>query len=150
MNTTRVTHLSAVTRSRLVTITLEAPLLEAAQRLVDTQIGLVVVCDPDGVMAGVISKTDILRQISHCLGSACRTLASELMTTDVISCQPTDLLSDVLALMQKYGLVHVPVLDSCQRPVGVVNARDALRALVTAGQYEQSQLFDYVMGVGYH
>ncbi|WP_156949837.1 hypothetical protein [Simplicispira psychrophila] len=31
-----------------------------------------------------------------------------------------------------------------------VNARNALRALVAAGQYEQSQLFAYVMGVGYH
>ena len=150
MNTTRVTHLSAVTRSRLATVTLQAPLLEAAQRLTDPQIGLVMVCDADGVMAGVISKTDVLQQISHCLGSACRTLASELMTKDVISCQPTDLLSDVLALMQQHGLVHVPVLDAYQRPIGVFNARDALRALVTSGQYEQSQLFDYVMGVGYH
>ena len=150
MNTTRVTHLSAVARSRLATATPQTPLLDAAQQLVDTHIGLVVVCNAEGTMAGVISKSDIVRQISHCLGSACRTLASELMTTEVISCQPTDLLSDVLALMHRHGLVHMPVLDTNQRPVGVVNARDALRALVAEGEYEQSLLFDYVMGVGYH
>lgn len=149
-STIQVAHTSAVTCSRLATVTLQTPLLEAAQQLSKTHIGLVLVCAPDGSLAGVISKSDVVRQIGHCLGSACQTLASELMTTDVISCQPTDLLSDVLALMQKHGLVHVPVLGPDQRPLGVVNARDALRALVDEGQFEQSQLFNYVMGVGYH
>lgn len=150
MPTTRVTHLSSVTRSRLATVTLHAPLLEAAQKLSKTHIGLVVVCDPDGVMAGVISKGDIVRQIGHCQGNSCHTQVSELMTTKVTCCQPADLLSEVLALMQEHGLVHVPVLDAYQRPLGVVNARDALRVLVAEGEYEQSLLLDYVMGVGYH
>ena len=52
--------------------------------------------------------------------------------------------------MHKHSLVHVPVLGHDKRPLGVVNARDAIRALVDEGQFEQSQLFDYVMGVGYH
>ena len=150
MHTLRVTHLNAVMHSRLATVTLQTPLLQAAQRLSETHIGLVVVCHPDGAMAGVISKSDIVRQIGHCMGSACHTLASALMTTDVMCCEPTELLSDVLARMQEHGLVHVPVLDPHKRPLGVVNARDALRALVAEGEYEQSLLFDYVMGVGYH
>jgi len=150
MDILRVASLSAITRSRLATVSRQALLLQAAQRLSETHIGLVVVCEESGAMSGVIGKSDIVRQIGHCAGSACHTLASDLMTKDVIYCQPTDLLSDVLALMQEHGLVHVPVLDSKRCPVGVVNARDALRALVAEGQYEQAQLFDYVMGVGYH
>lgn len=149
MDTLRVNSLSAVTRSRLATVLRQTPLLQAAQHLSDTQIGLVVVCEESGAMSGVIGKSDIVRQIGHCAGSACRALASELMTTDVIFCQPTDLLADVLTLMHEHGLVHVPVLDAERCPVGVVNARDALRALVAEGQYEQSQMFDCVMGVGY-
>ena len=150
MHTTRVDHLSAVTHARLATVTLQTPLLEAAQQLSQTHIGLVVVCDTDGVIAGVVSKGDIVRQIGHCQGNTCHTLVSELMTTKVIGCEPSDLLSDVLTVMQEHGLVHVPVLDAHQRPLGVVNARDALRALVAEGDYEQSLLLDYVMGVGYH
>ena len=88
MHTLRVTHLNAVMHSRLATVTLQTPLLQAAQRLSETHIGLVVVCHPDGAMAGVISKSDIVRQIGHCLGSACQTLASELMTTKVIHLLP--------------------------------------------------------------
>ena len=150
MPTLRVTHLKAVAHSRLVTATLQTRLLEAAQKLADTQIGLVVVCDPDGVIAGVISKSDIVRQIGHCLGSACQTLACDLMTTNVVCCHPDDSLSDVLAVMEQRSLVHIPLLDEKRRPIGVLNARDALRALVQAGEYEETLLRDYVMGIGYH
>ena len=150
MQTLQVHQMEAVSRSRLVIVTLQTPLLVAAQSLGKTQIGLVVVCDANGALAGVISKTDIVRQIGTCVGGACRTLAQELMTSAVVTCQPSDLLHTVLIQMQALGLVHMPVVDADQRPTGVVNARDALRALVADGEFEQSQLFDYVMGVGYH
>ena len=150
MHTLQVHQMDAISRSRLVTVTLQTPLLVAAQRLCKTQIGLVVVCNADGVMAGVISKTDVVRQMGQCVGGACRTVAEDLMTRDVITCRPTDLLHNTLTSMQEQGLVHLPVLDADHRPVGVVNARDALRVMVAQGQFEQSQLFDYVMGVGYH
>ena len=146
----RVNHLHDIAHSRLATATLQTLLLEVAQKLANTQIGLVVVCGPDGGMAGVISKSDILRRLGHCLGSACQTLAPDLMTTDVFSCQPDDCLADVPAAMEQRGLVHVPLLDDQRRPIGVVNARDALRALVQAGEYEETLLRQYVMGIGYH
>ena len=107
-------------------------------------------CDSDGVIAGVISKSDIVRQIGHCLGSACQTLACNLMTTDVTCCHPDDCLADVLAVMEQRSLVHAPLLDDKRRPIGVLNARDALRALVQAGEYEETLLREYVMGIGYH
>ena len=150
MNIKRVSNMDAIARSRLVTISVDTPLLEAARSLSDTQISLVVVCDADGVMAGVITKTDLVKKIGHCLGSACQTLASEFMVSDIASCRPTDLLSDVLTLMEKSGFVHFPVVDANRKPLGVVNARDALRVLVADGEYEESLLRDYVMGVGYH
>jgi CBS domain-containing protein len=51
-------------RKRLVTIADSAPLLSAAKLLaLDTD--LVVVCDSDGLLAGVITKTDIVRQIGQ-------------------------------------------------------------------------------------
>ena len=147
MHTLQIQQADALSRSKLVTVTLETPLLIAPQQFSGTQLGLVVVCEANGTMAGVISKTDIIRQIGHCMGSACRTLAQDLMTRDVVTWQPNDLLHKVLSKMQAHGLVHVPLVDQTRCPVGVVNARDALRLLVTQGQYEQAQLCDYVMGV---
>lgn len=150
MNTEFVSSIDAATRSRLAVASDTILLLEVARLLSDTQISLVVVCDAAGLMVGVVTKTDIVRKIGDCLGSACTSTAAEIMSKDVAYCSPTDSLSDVLAMMLARGIVHVPVVDAQHKPTGVVNTRDALRALWAEGQYEEKLLRDYVMGVGYH
>ena len=149
MNTKLVSSIEAATRSRLVVAREGTLLLEVARLLSDTQISLVVVCNSVGAMVGVITKTNIVQQIGHCQGAACTTTAAEIMTRDVAFCSATDCLPDVLSMMQARGFVHVPVVDAERRPSGVVNARDALRELWAEGQYEETLLRDYVMGVGY-
>ena len=149
MNTKLVSSIDAVARSRLVTISADALLVDVAKLLSDTQISLVVVCDFDGAMVGVITKTNIVQQIGHIPGSACTTAAADVMTRDVTYCRPTDSLPDVLSMMKKRGFVHIPVVDENSKPSGVVNDRDALRALLAEGKYEASLLRDYVMGIGY-
>ncbi len=149
MNTKLVSSLEAATRMRLAVVGDSALLLEAARLLSETQISLVVVCDAVGAMVGVITKTNIVRQIGHCQGAACTSTVAQIMTRDVTFCSPTDCLRDVLSMMQARGFVHVPVVDAEHKPSGVLNARDALRELWTEGQYEEALLRDYVMGVGY-
>jgi hypothetical protein len=46
--------------------------------------------------------------------------------------------------------VHVPIFDQKSKPVGVINARDALQILLGDVEYDVSFLRDYVMGLGYH
>jgi CBS domain-containing protein len=132
-----------------MTISGDALLADAARLLSDTHISLIVVCDSNSVMVGVLSKTDIVRRIGRCVGSACTTVVADVMTRDVVRCRPTDCLPDVLSMMVQRGVVHVPVVDEHSRPVGVINARDALRVLMTEEKYESSLLRDYVMGIGY-
>ena len=149
MNAKLVSSIAAVARSRLATTVVDAPLVDVAKLLSDTQISLVVVCDYNGVMAGVITKSNIVRQIGGCRGSVCMTAAADVMTRDVTCCNPSDFLPDVLSMMGKRGFVHIPVVDDGFKPLGVVNERDALRSLMAEGAYEESLLRDYVMGVGY-
>ncbi|OOO00852.1 MAG: hypothetical protein USCGTAYLOR_02955 [Chromatiales bacterium USCg_Taylor] len=149
MNMKLVSSIDAVARSRLVTINVNALLVDVAKLLSDTQISLVVVCNSDGAMVGVITKTNIVQQFGRCGESACTTVAADVMTRDVAYCRPTDSLPDVLSMMEKRGFVHIPVVDENCKPSGVVNARDALRALMAEEKYEASLLRDYVMGIGY-
>lgn len=149
MNTKLVSSIDALTRSRLVTIDSDALLVDAAKLLSDTQISLVVVCNSDGAVVGVITKTNIVQQIGRCGESARTTAAADVMSRDVTYCRPTDCLPDVLTMMAKCGFVHIPVVDEHSKPLGVVNARDALRALMAEEKYEASLLRDYVMGIGY-
>jgi len=134
---------------RLNTIQAGALLRDAAKLLCDTHKALLVVCNPDGVMVGIISKTDIVRQIAHCEGSRCTTPAEAVMTRDVTYCHSGDPLHDVLSKMKERGFVHVPIVDQESKPIGVINARDALQVLLGDVEYDVSFLRDYVTGIGY-
>lgn len=100
-------------------------------------------------MVGIITKTNIVQQISRSCDRLGTTLASDVMTRDVTTCRPTDALFDVLSTMKKSGFVHLPVIDERSKPSGVVYSGDALRALMADGLYEADLLRDYVMGIGY-
>jgi CBS domain-containing protein len=138
-----------VARRRLVTIYSGALLTEAAALLGRAQVNLVVVCASDGAMVGVITQTDVVRQISRCQGSTCRAEAAMVMTRDVTRCHPDDMLQDVWLIMKERGFLHIPIVDQDSRPCGVLNARDALQALLGEVEDEGSLLRDYVMGIGY-
>jgi CBS domain-containing protein len=137
------------TRGTLVTIPDDAPLIEAA-KLLRGEVDIVVVCDPAGSLAGVITKRDVVRQISVCQGAGCMTRAALVMTRDVTTCRAEDWLHDVWSVMKQRGLKNVPVVDPGSRPIGILNARVALQALLQETENEEMLLRDYVMGVGYH
>lgn len=149
VSTLRVHDIEAVSRLRLMTARTDALLADVALALSNAQIGLVVVCDDRGAAAGVITETLLIRQLGFGQASVFSTRAGAVMAAEFTTCTPADALSDVLAMMHERGLVHVPVVDADQRPLGVLNARDGLRALLAAGNDEGSLLRNYVMGVGY-
>lgn len=145
-----VERILPVAQRRLATIRNDALLLDAAGLLKEPQFNLVVVCDELGKMAGVITKTDVVRRISHCAGSACTTAVAQVMTSDVTFCRPKDWLHEVWAVIKQRGLKNLPVIDENSKPVGILNARDAVQALLEEVQYEEELLRDYVSCVGYH
>lgn len=145
-----VERILPVALQHLITIRDDALLTDAAKLLSSTHISLVVVCNADGVMVGVITKTDIVRQIAHCHGLSCTRSAAAAMTRNLTYCHPSDALHDVLSIMKERGFVHIPIVEQDSKPVGVVNARDALQALLVEAGDEGLLLRDYVMGIGYH
>jgi CBS domain-containing protein len=144
-----VERMLPVARKRLLTIRDDAPLIDAARILSDLDRNIVVVCNADELLAGVITKTDVVRQISHCSGAACATAASSIMTRSVVLCRPGDPLHEVWSVMKERRLKNIPIVDQDARPLGVLNARDALEGLLEEVEYEEVLLRDYVMCVGY-
>jgi CBS domain-containing protein len=134
---------------RLVTIGCDAPLIDAAILLGGVRTDLVVVCDSVKMLTGVITRLDVVRQISHCQGSSCAIAVSTVMTRPVILCRPSDRLHDIWTVMKERGLKNIPVVGQDSRPIGVLNARDALEVLLEDAEYEDQLLRDYVMCVGY-
>jgi len=112
-------------------------------------VDIVLVCDTAGFLSGVITKTDVVDQISHCQGQSCVTPTTLVMTRSVITCHPSDWLQNVWAVMKQRQLKNIPVIDSEAKPIGVLNARDALNGLLGEVENEEMRLRDYVMSVGY-
>jgi len=144
-----VSGMEAIARSRLRAVSLDALLVEVAAMLSGAQISVVVVCDGVGAAVGIITESTLVRRLGLGQADFFTTRADAVMTPEFTACAPEDLLSDVLAMMHTRGLIHVLLLNADRHPIGVLNARDGLRALLAAGNHEEALLRNYVMGIGY-
>lgn len=144
-----VGSMEPITRARLLQVEPDTLLAEVAALLLQPHIGVVVVSDGDGAAVGVITETVLIHQFAFGSAEVFKTLAGEVMLHDFHSCSPSDSLPEVLAAMQAHALAYMLVVQDGERPLGVLNVRDGLRALLAAGNYQEELLRNYVMGVGY-
>ena len=135
-------------RARLSCTGTNATLVQAA-RLLDDGCNMLVVCDESGRIAGVLTKTDRVRQTGRCSGASCTAPVTEAMTRNLIAVDTTEPLQGVWNLMKVKGLKNIPVLDAERKPLGVLNASDILQSLLQEVRQEEGLLYEYVMGIGY-
>jgi CBS domain-containing protein len=145
----RVENILSAASKRLVIVREDAPLSEAAKLLLEADADLLVVCNAAGRTAGVISKTDVVRQIGRRPDGEETPAVSAVMTRTVVSCKPGDLLHDLWTTMKDRRLKNLPILDHDSRPIGMINARDLLEALLEEVEHEEVLLRDYVMSIGH-
>ena len=72
---------------------------------------------------------------------------SELMTKAVITCCPSDSLSQIMKVMTERRIRHLPVLDG-QSLVGIVTIGDVLKFRLEETQMEAAVLRDYAIARG--
>ena len=80
-----VDRLLSTALQTLVTIVDSAELIEAAKLLRDAGTDIVAVCTSGGVLAGVITKTDVIGQIIRCQGQSCAN--ARVVSHDSRSCR---------------------------------------------------------------
>lgn len=136
-------------RECLAVVDAGAVIRDAVELMAKPGVDVVVVCER-GVMAGVLSKTDVVAELSRRPpGFDLSEPVDEIMAHDAVSCRRGDALLDIWLLMKARGLQGVPVLDAKRRPIGVISVRDALQFLLREVEIEDEQLRDYIAGVGY-
>ena len=133
---------------RLAVVGAGASVKDAADLMAQPATDLVIVCR-DGAVVGVVTKTDIVVQISRNPGSDLGAPVDTIMRRDVATCRSSDPLSDVLRAMKERGFHRIPVVDDQHRPVGIVYARDALQCLLEEVEIDDELLRDFITGVGY-
>jgi len=111
--------------SRLITLSCHLPVLNVAKVMATERIGTVMIVDDSGQLVGILSERDIIRVISQGSCDIAGLPASELMTKSLITCSPDTGLEDVLTLMSKHSIRHLPVIDGDDL-VGLISVRDVL------------------------
>jgi CBS domain-containing protein len=61
-------------------------------------------------------------------------MARDVMTTDPTRCSRTTTLDEVAKLMRQYDCGEIPIVDTADRPIGVVTDRDIVCRVVAEGQ----------------
>jgi CBS domain-containing protein len=140
--------LTRSTAARMRIVEADASIGSAALAFADRRVGLLVVCGEGGRALGVISKSDLVRHLAG--GGAGQTAVSAAMSRPIVSCAPEDDLHSTWQMMTARGLQNMPVLVNGERPLGVLDIRDALAALLDAEEYQEQMLVNYISGVGYH
>ncbi len=125
------------------TVTAGAPLSEAVQLLNTHKIGAVVVVDAKGGVAGILSERDIVRRLgtdpAKLLASPVRTA----MTAKVITATRAHTVSDLMELMTRHRIRHIPVVEGTKL-VGIVSIGDVVKRKIEETEQEALALREYI------
>ncbi|TPG46020.1 CBS domain-containing protein [Roseomonas nepalensis] len=138
-----------IARDRLLTIDAAAPLEAAAAIMSKPNSDLIVVCDADGSMVGVLTKRDMFAQIARRVEGGRTSRVDTIMKREVVSCASHGSVSEIWKLIVSRNLQRIPMIDHSQKPIGIVYARDVLLRMLDIVENEEALLRDYVMNVGY-
>ncbi len=109
----------------LLSIEADVSISEVAQRMVDRNVGAVLVLD-DGRLTGILTERDVLRAVAQGLRDDTR--VADCMTAHPETIGPDDTTEHAVVLMIHGGFRHLPVVEGDDL-VGVISIRD-LVALV--------------------
>jgi CBS domain-containing protein len=120
-----------------------ATLLEVANKLAAKRIGAIVVIGAGGEVAGIVSERDIIRALATS-GAECLTRpVAETMTKQVVTCQETDTLDELMAMMTERRFRHLPVVTDGAL-VGIVSIGDVVKHHVAEVEMEATAMRDYI------
>lgn len=96
---------------------------EIAKLMQKNHIGCVPVCDETNKIVGLITDRDIVLRGIACDKDTNKTVASEIMTTNVCICNENDDICEVEKKMSKNQIRRIPVVDN-YKVIGIVTLGD--------------------------
>ncbi|KZN23272.1 histidine kinase [Haladaptatus sp. R4] len=96
---------------------------EAAQEMIESGIGSVIVVDDENHLLGILTTTDFVRIVAERQPKD-ETPVSEYMSTDVMTATAQDSIRDVSDRMITHGIHHMPVVDETEGVIGMISTTD--------------------------
>lgn len=143
MQANKIKELLATKGERpIISATPDETVFEAVSRMVENDVGAILII-VEGQIRGIMSERDYLRFIAIQGRTARDTPVTELMTSKVIYVTPDTDVNEVMAIMTRERIRHVPVLDG-QNLLGIVSIGDVVKQ-ISHNQSEKLQiLVEYI------
>lgn len=131
----------------VITIGPDAPLKEAARRMIEARVSGLPVTDGSGSLVGVITEADFVKKESHRRAKerprllswldrgehdVLQQVVADVMTRDVITLPPDADHPEAARLMEESSIKRVPVVSGDGQLVGLVSRSDILRVFARA------------------
>lgn len=117
---------------------------QALQRLAEKNVGALMVLD-GSELVGIFSERDYARKVILQGKSSSDTLVREVMSSRVLYVRPEQSVEECMALMTKYHIRHLPVIDG-DRLVGVISIGDLVKSMISHQEFIIEQLENYIAG----
>lgn len=116
-------YVARVMSTDLVTVTPATLVEDAAQLLLDNEIGSLPVVDENNALVGILTTTDFVSIVAHSQPKA-ETTVERYMTTDVVTTSAQVSIREAADRMLEVGCHHLPVVDETEGLIGMVSSAD--------------------------
>jgi CBS domain-containing protein len=126
----------------VVTIDPDAGVRELIALLAEHNVGALIVSTDGETVDGIVSERDVVRHL-HSDGTVINNVVRAIMTEAVETCEPDSNLDDLMEVMTRRRIRHVPVVRE-GKLVGIVSIGDVVKHKMSQLEFERDQLDSYV------
>jgi CBS domain-containing protein len=126
------------------TVTPGTSIAQLSQQLSTRRIGSVLVLDGEGAVAGIVSERDLVRALASHGAKALELEARQVMTREVVTCDPDDSIDQVMQTMTQGRFRHLPVVRHGEL-LGLVSIGDVVKARLEETKHETEALKAYIV-----
>lgn len=139
----RVADLLRTKGSEVATVPPRVSVTGLLEDLARYNVGALVVVDETGQLVGIVSERDVVRRLNERGAELLTAPVEEIMTTQVVTCEPGEGVDSLAAVMTERRIRHMPVVED-GRLVGLVSIGDVVKSRIEQLESDREQLESYI------
>jgi CBS domain-containing protein len=127
----------------VATIRPDATIADAVNMLHRERIGAIVVSEDGDSVDGILSERDVVNALADSGAALLARRVDDIMTRNVITCEPGDTVGELMAEMTSRRIRHFPVVTD-GRLCGIVSIGDLVKSRLDEVEFEAQSLRSFI------
>lgn len=143
---TTVRDLISRKKSRVFGVSGQARVFEAVEKMVENNVGSLVIFGANNTPVGMFTERDFLRRVALPGRSSALTRLQDVMSIALVFVDMDTTTDECMRLMTHHKIRHLPVVEDGSVVVGMLSMGDIIHNLVSEQESEIRQLTNYIQG----